>query len=154
MCTKGHSTVQEFASNACGFVLRTTRKRPPKYVIDAVASPTLSMTEFTGLLSRGRNMETFDPPKHITPAGCHYRSLPTRFELDVWWTPAGLHQREPRRKPTWACRHLSYYAYPALTPIISYPMSPRDSATSTLAVSFMGTLRGYAVVLELVLSPH
>jgi hypothetical protein len=85
----------------------------------AAASPTPSITGSADLLSRGRNMETFDPPEHFTPAGCHYRSLPIRNELDVWWTPAGLHQEEPRRKPTCTRRLLSNVVIPRLLPLLA-----------------------------------
>jgi hypothetical protein len=106
--------------------------------------PPLSM-RFADLLPRGRDVETLDTPKYSTPSGCHHRALPTHFELDVWRGPAGLHQEELRCRPTWACRHLSYCAYPALTPVISYPMWPRASITSTPATSSMGTSREYVV---------
>jgi len=44
-----------------------------------------SMMKYTGFLPRGRNLEAFDPPKHLTPPRYNYHTPSTRFELDVWW---------------------------------------------------------------------
>ena len=41
-----------------------------------------------------------------------------------------------------------------LPPVASYPTSLRASATSTPAMSFTETSRGYVVVLDLILPPH
>jgi hypothetical protein len=41
-------------------------------------------------------------------------------------------------------------AYPSLIPVTSFPTSPKASATSIPAMSFMGTSRGYVVTLNLV----
>jgi len=38
-----------------------------------------SLTKLTDLLQGGRNVETLETPKHLTPPGCHYLSPPTHF---------------------------------------------------------------------------
>jgi len=53
----------------------------------------------TALLQRGRNVETLETPKHLTPPGCHYLSPPTRFELDAWRGSVGIYRETPRRRP-------------------------------------------------------
>ena len=50
-----------------------------------------SLMEPTVLLSRGRDVEALETPKYPIPTGCHYHSLPARFELDVRWRPARIH---------------------------------------------------------------
>ena len=72
-----------------------------------------SLTRFTDLLSRGRDVETLDTPKRRTPAGCHCHSLPARFGLDVWWGPTGLHQT-PQCRSTGTRRFLPVVFVPCL----------------------------------------
>ena len=74
----------------------------------------------TGLLPRGRDVETLNPPKCPTPPGCHHRSPPARFELDVWRGPTRVHREAPRRGQTRARRFPFCYVYPTL---ISYQLS-------------------------------
>jgi len=57
----------------------------------------------TDLLQRGRNVETLETPKHLTPPGCHYISPPTRFKLDVWWGSSGIYQESLRCRPICTC---------------------------------------------------
>ena len=40
-----------------------------------------SLTKSADLLQRGRDVETFGPPKYCTTAGRHYRSVPAHFEV-------------------------------------------------------------------------
>jgi hypothetical protein len=91
MCTRGPSMVQGFALNVCGCTLNMVRRRPPKCVIDVIGFPVFTLTKFTGLLPRGRYVETLDTPEHPTPTGHYDHSLPAYFELDVGWGPAKLH---------------------------------------------------------------
>ena len=51
----------------------------------------LSLTNLTAVLSRGRNVEILDTPKHRTPAVCHFHPLPTHFRMHVRWRAAGLY---------------------------------------------------------------
>lgn len=68
-------------------------------------SPTL--TKLADLLPRGCNMETLGTPEHLTLPGCRYHSPPIHFGLDARREPAGIHQEQPRCRPTWARRCLS-----------------------------------------------
>ena len=92
-CIREPSMTQRFTSNACGFIVGMIHKGPLKCVIEAT-SPAPSVTKFTDLLPRGRNVETLDTPKHLTSPGCYYRSLPTHFGLDVRRPSARLHQEQ------------------------------------------------------------
>ena len=65
-------------------------RRAAKVRINAVASPALSITKSADLLPRGRNVETLDTPKYLTPAWCYYQPLSTHFNLDVRRSSAGL----------------------------------------------------------------
>jgi hypothetical protein len=110
----------------------------------------LSPTKPTGLLSRGRNVETLETPKHLIPPRYHYRSSPTHIKLDVQWRLVGIPQRAFRRGPTWTCMYPSCCVYPTLTPLTSYPMSLGASTTSTPAMSSTGTSRVYVVIPNIV----
>jgi len=59
-----------------------------------------SITKLIGFLSRGRNVETLNTPKHPTSPGCHYRSPPAYYELDVRRGPAGVHRETLQCRPT------------------------------------------------------
>ena len=54
-----------------------------------------SLTELTGLLPRGRNVETLNTPQYSTAAGYHHHPLPARFTLYVWRRPSWIHQGTP-----------------------------------------------------------
>jgi hypothetical protein len=144
--------VQRFASNVCGLT-RRIHERSRKCVFDTI-SPTPSITEFAGLLPRGCDVETLDAPKRLTSAGCHHRSLSAYFQLDAWREPLGLHQEEPQCRSAWARMYPSRCDYPTLTPVTSCPASPTASATSTRAMSSMGTSREYVTVLNRFPPPH
>ena len=108
-----------------------------------------SLTKLTDLLQRGCNVETLETPKHLTPPGCYHHSPPTRFKLDVWWGPAGIHPETPQRRPACARGWRSCRVYPILTFVTRYPMSLRDSATSTHAMWFTGISRECVTVPDL-----
>ena len=92
MCTKDPSMAQGFASNVCGCILWMAHKRRLKCVVDAIAFPrSPPLTKLTDLLPRSRNMETLETSKHSTLTGCHHRSPPAHFGLDVWRGPARVH---------------------------------------------------------------
>ena len=59
------------------------------------------LTKSAGFLSRSRNVETVDAPKHLTSPGCHHHSPSARLELDAGWGLARIYQEERRRKSTW-----------------------------------------------------
>jgi len=88
----------------------------------------------TDLLQRGRSVETYETPKHLTLPGCHHHAPPTRFKLDVWWGLAGIHQEEPQRRPARTRGLSSCRIYPTLTFVARYPMLLRASAASTPAM--------------------
>ena len=132
MCTGGPSMAKGFASNVCECMLRATHKSPLKCVL--TLSPFLfninsSPMELTGLLPRGCNVESPEPPKYRATARRHYQSPPAYLELDVWWAPAGIPQGESQRESTWTCRCPSCCGYLELSPVPSYPTSLRASAT-------------------------
>jgi len=91
MCTREPSTVQRFASNVCECIL-ITHKRLLKCALMPLPPPCLPLTRLAVLLSRDRDMETVDTPKHCTTAGCHYQPPPAHFTLDDWWGPAKVYQ--------------------------------------------------------------
>jgi hypothetical protein len=99
-------------------------------------------------------VETLDTPKHLIPPRCHNRPLSTDFGLDVWRGPTQLHREPFRCGSAWTRRCPSCRVRPTLTPVPSYPTSPRDSTTSTPVMLFMGTSREYAVILTFVSLPH
>ena len=116
MCTTGPSTIQGFVSNACRCTAPMVHKTYLKCVISVIAPPySPPLRKLSGLLPRGRDMETLDAPKHPTPPGCHYYSPPAHFELDARWGPAGVHQKESQCGSTWARKATSYCGYYALT---------------------------------------
>jgi len=65
-----------------GTKVRYSRRRSPH-----LPSP----TKPTELLSRGRNVEAHDTPKHSPTSRCYHRSPPARFELDAWRGSAGIY---------------------------------------------------------------
>lgn len=54
-----------------------------------------SLMKSTVLLPRGRNVEKVNPPKCVTPPGCHYHPLPACRGMDARWTPTGIHRKTP-----------------------------------------------------------
>jgi len=90
----------------------------------------LSLTILADLLSRGRDMETLDAPKYPPTTRHYHNSPPTHFRVDAWRGLAGVHQNEPRYRPTWACRRHHGCVCHALTPVSRYPTSLTASVTS------------------------
>ena len=54
-----------------------------------------SLTKITGLLPRGRNLETPGTPEYLTAPRCHYHTPPAGFELDARRRPVGIHRKAP-----------------------------------------------------------
>jgi len=53
--------------------------------------PSVSQIRLADLLPRGRDVEIPDTSEHLTPLGCHYHTVPTRFKLDARRGSAGVH---------------------------------------------------------------
>jgi hypothetical protein len=52
------------------------------------------LTKLTGILPRGRDVETLDTPKYFTSTRHYDHPLPAHFKLDVGWGPTRLHREE------------------------------------------------------------
>ena len=111
-------------SRVCIKRARVYTRDPPKKAIKVCywryrfACPP-SLTKDAGLLPRGRNVETLNPPKRPTPPGCHYRSPPARFGLDVRRRSTGIHGEAPQCGPTQTRGCPFCRVYPTLTPVAS-----------------------------------
>ena len=69
-------------------------------------STPLSHHSNSGILQRGRDMETFGAPKRFAPSGHYHRALPTDFELGTRWESARVYPRPPRCRSTCTRGHL------------------------------------------------
>jgi hypothetical protein len=117
ICSREPSVVRGFALHVFGFM--NIHRRVPKFVTGCHFPSPPSPTRLTGLLPRGRSVETLNTPEHRTTPGCHSHSLPAYLRMDVWWAPTKLYRKEPRGKPTWTCRYPSCCVHSALTPVPS-----------------------------------
>ena len=152
-CTRGASMVQGFTSNVCGSITMDHRG-PLKCVIDTVVSP---------VHHRQRSSQTFCQEAVMWKRLTHPNILPllgiiiTPLQLISKWISSGDLPGYIKRHPN-ADRLVLVGAtpmcLPMLTLVVSYPTSLKASATSTLAMWFMGTSKECVILLDIVSHPH
>lgn len=147
MSIKGCWMARPFASRDYGFMPKIIHRWlgrcaiSPKYF--SLLAP---LTNQIGVLPRGCHVETLDAPKHRSSPGRHTCASPARFGLDAWGGPKGIHHQTPRHRPAQPCGCPSSLMPNCPYGLLSYPVSPTASITSTLAIWSMGISRGYVVV--------